>query len=69
MLVRSGRRSRQALEQVLGPEVQYLWVRAGVGIVLRAVAAQKQAFGALLPAVYLKLQALWAFFALQATSS
>ena len=58
MLVRSGRRSRLERGQVLEPEVQCWWVQVGAGIVLRAVAAQKQAFGALLPAVNLKLQAL-----------
>ena len=69
MLVRSGRRSRLEREQVLGPEVQCLWVQVGVGIALRAVEARKQAFDALLPAVNLKRQDLWASFALRATSS
>ena len=58
MLVRSGRRSRLGLEQVLEPEVQYWWVQVGVGIVLRAVEARKQVFGVLLPVVKLKPQAL-----------
>ena len=58
MLVRSGRRSRLGPEQVVMQEVQHWWVQVGAGIVLRAVEAQKQAFGALLPAVNLKLPAL-----------